>query len=124
MAVEDIILNHVLEILVMVLGAYAGIMWKMNRRLKDKASEKRLNSIESQLSDISNALFGNDDLDQQGQLEDKSNEIEQLRKQVQENNEKIDAVLLILSDELDSEHQDKIRQILTDDDNFYDTSDD
>lgn len=128
MSIESLVFEYVLEILVVVLSGYATVMWRINKRLQKKANEDRLESIEDQLGNIKTALFGDEDLEQAGHIKDKNTELEELKDEVEENNKKIDTVLLILSDEMGSEHQKRIRSILSGsdytNDNDYNVTDD
>jgi len=110
--IEQLVFEYILEILVIVLSAYSGIMWRLNKRLKDKADRERLNNIENKLDSINSALFGNEDYDTTGKVEDNKTEIERLHDEVEENNKRIDLVLYILSKEIDSEHQDQVNELL------------
>lgn len=126
MATEFVFLQEFVAVAVVFATTVAGIIWRNNKKLQNKADKEQLDNIEDKVDKIYTATFGDEEVNEKGFVTDQEEKLEEMEDDLDEFKEELDristrnsAVLYILTQHLDEDEEEAVRRILKDDKDKY-----
>lgn len=128
MVASFVFLEEFLAVAVLYAATVAGIIWRNNKKIENKADKEQLDNIEEKVDKIYNATFGDEEVNDQGFVKDQENKLNELDAEIHEFKKELDkistrnsAVLYILTKHLDEDEEEAVRRLLEDKDDYYDS---